>query len=140
MGVRVFTFDWFFDQLGDLDWLGVILGTVLMVVLGAVWWGPLFGKQWSAARGVAYEMKPDPQKVIATVIYSFLFNIGLGYWAFDDFEHAVVMALVFGVLLILPVMYSAVVWAGENVKVFAIDAGYWLVAIILAGFLQGLVL
>lgn len=133
----MFTFDMFFD-FGELDWLGIIVATIVMAVLGAIWWGPLFGKQWAAAHGMEYEPQPPPQKVAITVAYTLAFNIGLAYFAVDDFEHAVVAALIFGVLLILPVMYSAVVWARQPVNAFVIDAVYWIVAVFLAMFIQGL--
>jgi hypothetical protein len=34
------------------SWLGVLVAAVLAFVLGALWYGPLFGRVWMAAAGV----------------------------------------------------------------------------------------
>lgn len=36
----------------DIPWLAVIVATVANMVLGFLWYGPLFGKQWGEASGV----------------------------------------------------------------------------------------
>ncbi|MFM9944825.1 MAG: DUF1761 domain-containing protein [Bacteroidia bacterium] len=38
-----------------INWLGVLLGSVAGFVLGALWYGPLFGKAWMAALGITKE-------------------------------------------------------------------------------------
>ena len=35
----------------DLNYLAIILATVVMMALGFLWYGPLFAKQWLAAIG-----------------------------------------------------------------------------------------
>jgi hypothetical protein len=39
----------------DVNPVAVVLGVVLMMVLGFLWYGPLFGRIWMAARGVTPE-------------------------------------------------------------------------------------
>ena len=44
-----------------INWLAVILSVVANMILGWLWYGPLFGKQWAAAIGKKMEeleMKP----------------------------------------------------------------------------------
>lgn len=31
---------------GTIDWVGIIVAIVAAMAIGAVWYGPLFGKQW----------------------------------------------------------------------------------------------
>jgi hypothetical protein len=40
-----------FDALGEISWLGVVVATVVYMVLGALWYGPIFGKTWMRAMG-----------------------------------------------------------------------------------------
>lgn len=35
----------------DINWLGVVAGTIGYQVLGALWFGPVFGKLWMDALG-----------------------------------------------------------------------------------------
>lgn len=119
------TFDLFFDQLGDIDWLGVIVATVVVSVAGAVWYGPIVGRQWAAAANVEYEAQPPPQKIVAHVITMFVFNVGLAYFLADGFEHALVMgALVIGLLLLIPFAYGAVIWQNYSRQAFMLDAPF----------------
>jgi hypothetical protein len=57
-----------FDTLGDINWLAVLIATVIYMVLGALWYGPLFGKAWMKAIGWA---GPDEQEAPGPGIYAF---------------------------------------------------------------------
>ena len=47
-------------NLSEINWLGLLLGSVAGFALGALWYGPLFGKAWMAALGIT---KDDGKKV-----------------------------------------------------------------------------
>jgi len=51
-----------FDVLGDVNWLAILIATLVYMVLGALWYGPLFGKAWMNAIGWdgADEQRPGP--------------------------------------------------------------------------------
>ena len=136
------TFSDFFDRLGNLDWLAVVVGAIVFIVLGAVWYGPLFGKKWSAETGMPMmkmtEM-PKPDKLIGAFIYSFVASAAINYFgALDDIEHSLVLALLLGVFVIGSYMYSQVVWAKMKMSVFIIDLAYTFVAIAVVSYVQGL--
>ena len=44
----------------QIDWLGLFLGAIAGFALGALWYGPLFGKAWMAALGIT---KDDAKNV-----------------------------------------------------------------------------
>jgi hypothetical protein len=135
----MFTFDAFFDHLSDADWLGIIVATIATMVLSWLWYAPLFGKAWASATGTtAGDM--DPKKVAITGITLLVFNFGLSFFVVDDLEHALVMGLIFGVLLIAMALYASVVWAGRSAVGYLIDATYWVAVVIVGAFVQGLML
>ncbi|HLE39552.1 MAG TPA: DUF1761 domain-containing protein [Acidimicrobiia bacterium] len=134
------TFSDFFDRLGNLDWLAVLVGAIVFMVLGALWFGPLFGKQWSAGTGKP-RMSGIPQanKLVGTFAYSFVVSAGVNYFGvLDDIEHAVVSAILLGVFMIGAAAYAAVVWMDEKVGVWIINVGFWFVGIAVVNFVQGL--
>ncbi len=48
----------------EVNWLAVILGTFLNMGLGALWYGPLFGKPWMEAVGLSLDdIKNNPSKL-----------------------------------------------------------------------------
>jgi len=134
----VFTFDGFFDHLGSLDWPAVIVSTLVLMVVGTVWYGPLFGKPWARAHGIPFSTKPEPIKIIKTAAYMFLFSVGVSFFVFDDIEHALVAGLLFGFLFIAMALYSGVVWAKKSARAYTFDLLFWIVAVILATYVQGL--
>jgi hypothetical protein len=135
----MFTFDAFFDHIGDADWLGIIVATIATMILSWLWYAPLFGKAWASATGqAAGDM--DPRKIATTGITLLVFNFGLSFFAFDDIEHALVMGLIFGVLLIAMAMYAGVVWTSYSARAYLIDATYWVAVVIVGAFVQGLML
>ena len=42
-------------DLAVLNWLAIVLATASAFVLGGIWYGPLFGKQWMAEYGFSEE-------------------------------------------------------------------------------------
>ena len=41
--------------MGEMNWLGVLLGAVAFFAVGAIWYTVLFGKAWQAAVGLSDE-------------------------------------------------------------------------------------
>lgn len=49
--------------MANINLLAVVLATVLVFVIGGLWYGPLFGKAWQADTGVTREQVGHPAKV-----------------------------------------------------------------------------
>ena len=67
-------------DLGAIDWLGVLVAVVAAQVLGFLWYGPLFSKQWMAALGTTQEeiQQEGPGIAIAVgVVASILNAVGI---------------------------------------------------------------
>ena len=135
------SFSDFFDRLGDLDYLAVLVGAIVFMVVGYIWYGPLFGRQWSAASGQPMESgMPATDKLIAMFVSMFVFSAAINYLGVtDNFDHAIVAGLVLGVFVIGAAAYTDVIWAGKNRATWMIDTVYLLVAITLVYYVQGLI-
>ena len=138
----MWTFSAFFDGFGNLDWLAILLGTAAAMFVGFLWYGPLFGKLWAAKSGMG-EQTGAPAKMVLTLGYFAVFNIGLQYLGLVlgdfDFEHALVAGVVLAVMAIGPALFSGTVWAGRHPTVFLIDLSHWFVAGAVAVMVQSLV-
>ena len=63
-------------DLGDINWLAVVVAVVVAQVLGFLWYGPLFGKQWTAAVGRTEEevRAEGPGAAIVVAVVASLFH------------------------------------------------------------------
>ena len=138
-----------------INYLAVLASTVFMMFLGGLWYGPLFGKQWIALMGF------DPQKVadmqakgmgamwksyalmaLGALVMSFVLahsvifgaaylnqsgmSVGLqaGFWSWAGF--------------IAPATMGMVLWEGKSWKLWFINAGYYLVGLLVVGVILAL--
>jgi hypothetical protein len=132
------TFSNFFsDYLGNLEWLDVIIGGVLLLAIGWIWYGPLFGKMWSQVTG--REMAsgtPDPMTAVKGFFQFFIYGIGLSlimpalHVAFQNassFETLIVTSFVISFLIVGMATIGRYVWYGGSLQAWLIDWGFWFV-------------
>lgn len=110
----------------QINYLAILLCTVLSMVLGSIWYGPLFGKPWMKMMGMSKEgMKGFKQSDMAK-LYG-IQTIG-----------SIVMALVlsqfsgFSIFLIwagfvAPVTLGTVLWEGKPWKLWILNNSYYLI-------------
>ena len=137
------TFSNFFDFLGDLEWLDVIIGAVAIFVFAWAWYGPLFGNAWRSATG--REMStPDPMTFVKGFLKFLLFGIGLTFFMpavhvwFGNaatFETLLVTSFALAFLVVGMTLFSRVVWEGGSTTLWGIDFGFWFFATFIFSYL-----
>ena len=56
----------------SVNWLAVLVGTVLSMALGALWYGPLFGQYWLKLIGkTEEELESNPIMYVKTALAAF---------------------------------------------------------------------
>ena len=114
---------------GGLDWWAIIVASAAAFALGAVWYGPLFGKAWVAAIGkTEEEIKPSPEPFIVSAIAALVTCVvvaalmqGLGMTGLGT---GIVFGLITGVGYIATSMASDTAFCGWGWKLWSIQAGY----------------
>lgn len=65
----------------QIHWLAVVIGTVVFMALGFLWYGPFFGKPWLAAMEKMGKKRADlrmtPPLFVLNVVTAFITNIVL---------------------------------------------------------------
>lgn len=109
----------------QLNFLAIILATVLQFVLGAVWYMPLFGKLWGKIHGIDKLSKETQKKMmkgmglllavqlVATLVTTVVLAIFLAY---QPTWNAYAMAGFFWIGFVVPTQVSAVLFGGTNPK------------------------
>lgn len=127
-----------------------VLGSAIAAfVLGALWYGPIFGKPWADMMGYKFdspeEKKAMQKKAMLGYIGSFIGALLMAY----VFAHSLVFANAFfgtsginaGLMagfwnwlgFVVPITVGVVFWEGKPWKLWAINAGYWLALLLIMG-------
>ena len=135
-----------------VNYWAVLASGVVMMVLGGLWYGPLFGKQWIALMGFDPERVRDMQAKGMQAMWKSYALMALGALLMSFvLSHALIFASTYlgttGISaglqvgfwnwlgFIVPVSLGAVLWEGKSWKLWALNAGYYLVGLLLVGVL-----
>jgi Protein of unknown function (DUF1761) len=128
----------------DINWLAVLLSALVTFLVGGIWYGPLFLKVWQKEAGVTDEdmKRRHPAKVFGG---AFLLNLIAAYIlghvlaTYGKLPFHVDIMIAFGVALgfIVTALGVNYLFAGKSLKLFAIDAGYWIITYTLMGVIFG---
>jgi hypothetical protein len=136
-----------------INYLAVFASTLLAVVLGSVWYGPLFGKTWSKFMGWSKAdmdkagasgamMKSYGIQMLGSLIMMFVLAHTLVFAKAYLHEDGISAGLQTGFWnwlgFIMPVSLTSVLWEGKPWKFWFITNGYNLLLLLSAGVLLSL--
>ncbi len=121
-----------------INLLGVLLGAVASMVVGMLWYGPLFGKHWMNMMGFSSDsmkkMKMKPFVAmglgfVSQLVMSFVAAVLVAELAVQGWSE--VPSFVFWLWLgfIATVMLGTVLWEGRSWKLYFFNAAYQLVSL-----------
>lgn len=128
----------------DVSLLATVVATVLGFALGALWYGPLFGKRWMAAVGMTPE---EAQKDFSSVkVYGAMFVLGLiASYAFGLYvgpnpgrAFSIVAGAAAGLCWVATSLATNYLFEKRSVALIAIDGGYHAARFALIGLAFGL--
>ena len=125
--------------MGEINLLAVILGAVAFFVVGAIWYTALFGKAWQREVGLSEEqMKSANMPLIFGLCFLFelLISLMLGHniARTNPQPHVIMMMAVgFGAAIMAPAIGINYLYQRKSGKLFAIDAGHFIVGMAAMG-------
>jgi uncharacterized protein YacL len=124
----------------------VLLMMIISVVLGFLWYGPLFGKTWMRLSGIVMpDAKPSMKVMIKPIVlsligaifmtYALSFVIAFHNTYFHTTGLVTSLSMTFLVWLgfFVPPYLNLSGWEAKPWKLFAINTGYWFVFLMIAG-------
>lgn len=133
----------------DINYLAVILCGIVAMVVGAVWYGPLFGKKWMEIIGATDDdvekRKEMQKKAMPLYLIQFLLTLGQVYVLGNliAFTGGNGMGVAFWMWLgfVVPTLAGTAMWNNNPTRVkraqFLIQAGYQLIIFIIFGYVMG---
>jgi len=137
----------------DYNFLAIAAAALVPMILGGLYYGPLFGKQWAASTGKTMEeLEPNNKAVtyglallVAFILaFSIKTNIELThkdvnsageliFGSFHTFKHGALHGLMTGVLVVTPVIVSLSLFHKMSAKNILLNVVFWLLAMALMG-------
>lgn len=127
--------------------LALVLCGIEAVILGLIWFGPLFGKPWMKSMGMSMPSAEERKKMgpvmmrsaiiafFAAMITAFVLARAILIGEAAEGIHGVAAAFHFAfwnwIGFMAPVLLGAVLWEGKKMTWFWITAGYYLVNLLL---------
>ncbi|MBM3257159.1 MAG: DUF1761 domain-containing protein [Candidatus Liptonbacteria bacterium] len=130
-----------------INFWAVLLAAVANMIVGSLWYGPIFGKTWMGLTGMSTEQldsakakgmgKTYALAFVGALVMGYVFariiamaGVGttaggaeLGFWAWLGF--------------VASVMLGEVLWEGKSSKLWFLESGYYLVVLLVMGAILG---
>ena len=119
--------------MANANLLAILVAASTGFLIGGLWYGPLFGKAWMAEHGFTEEQLRGSNmfKIYGlTFAFSVLSAVFLGHLlAFFDSNTRSTLMISVGISLgyIIPAIGTNYLFSRKSGRLFAIDAGYWIV-------------
>lgn len=135
-----------------INLVAVVLAAIASFVIGWIWYGPLFGKMWRRLIGLSLEdmknMKMSPMVaslggVITALLMAYVLAHGIAfgnaYLGTEGLSGALQGAFWYWLGFAVPLTSGGFLWEGKSWKLWALNAGYYLVALMSMGAVLALV-
>ncbi|MFN5630739.1 MAG: DUF1761 domain-containing protein [Sphingomonadales bacterium] len=124
--------------------LAILIAAASGFLVGGIWYGPLFGKAWQRAIGLSDDELKSANMIKIfgiTFLLSLLSAVFLGHLLahFDtDFYRTMMISTGIALGFVAPAIGTNYLYGRKSGKLFAIDAGYWIVFYATMGLIFGL--
>lgn len=128
-----------------LQFLPVLFAGAAVVVLGFIWYHPrVFGTAWMRMIGTTPEQAEAGKKkmplmaligLLAAMWLAWVMSYVLQAFGVFDWIGAIDVSFWLWVGFVAPIMLGVVLWEHKSFKLYLINAGYWLVAMLIIGVL-----
>lgn len=126
-----------------MNWLAIIIAAIANMVIGFLWYGTwAFGKSWMTLSGrqMGEGMQPGPLYAL-TVVAALVQAIAMSWFVAETGATSgaagALVGLFAGLGFVATAMFAEVLFAGRHPRLFAITAGYSILALVVQGMIIG---
>lgn len=129
-----------------INYWAVLVAAVANMVLGSLWYGPLFGKPWKAMMGFTQEKMAAAKAkgmttsyvimIVGSLFMSWVMAHGIilaNYLMVSGVAAGIKVGILNWIGFVAPVTVGAVIWEGKPWKLWYLNSGYYLVGLIMMG-------
>lgn len=130
----------------NISWLAVVAAAVAGFVIGGIWYGPLFGKPWQRESGLSDDAVKNANMpmifgttFVLNLFAAFILGHVLATYGNPPLATAIMIAGGVGLGFVATSIGVNYLFSRKSLKLFAIDAGYWVVIYSVMGAIFGLI-
>lgn len=126
-----------------MNWLAIIIAAAANMIIGFLWYGNFaFGRSWVQLSGRAMGEGQQPGPLYAlTIVGAVVQAIAMSWFAAQTGANSgsagSLLGLFVGLGFIAPAMFADVLFAGRPARLYAITAGYQVLAAVVQGTIIG---
>ena len=122
-----------------VNYWGVLGAAIASMIIGMLWYGPLFGKPWMKLMGITPQsmkkMKLTPGKAmtlgfIVTLVVAYVLDHFVKYVQATSFGAAAQLGFWLWLGFLAPILLASFLWENKPFKLFVLNAAYRLVEVI----------
>ena len=123
----------------DVNYLAVLATAIASMIVGFIWYGPLFGKMWMQSMKMDNKKMQEAKKkgMGKTYILAFLTTLIMSYVLAHFVDYVEAKTVMDGVILgfwlwigfLATTQIGSVLWEGKPVKLYLINTLHYLVAL-----------
>ena len=137
----------------EINYLAIAAAAIVPSILGAIYYGPLFGKQWLSSMGkTSEEMKPSNMgltyglALLMAVIVSFILKLNIElthkevndageliFGSFHTFKHGALHGAMTASFLVVPILISLSLFHKMSGKTIILNAIFWILCFAVMG-------
>ena len=128
----------------SINWIALLVAVIAKQVIGALWHSPMvFGKVWSAETGVSdSEMRATlpralPIEIVGSLIAAFVLLHAVRYAQANSVLLGAAVGFLNWLGFVATSRLGSVLFAKGSFRLYLIDAGYWLVGLVVMGAILG---
>ena len=128
-----------------MNWLAIIIAALANMIIGFLWYGTwAFGKSWmklsGRTMGEGFPAGPGPlyaMTAVAAVVQAITMAWLIGQTGANSGAAGAIVGLYVGMGIVAAAMFAEVLFAGRHPRLFAITAGYSVLALVVQGMIIG---
>ena len=120
-----------------VSWLAVIVGAVVSFLLGWLWYSPkLFGPKW--AEGVGVKMGTANEMPVPAMVTQIVGLLLMSWFVGVTAVSSALLTVILGTVAFTVLAYSGGLFTKKSTYARNVDAGYWIVALVIMIVCQGI--
>ncbi len=127
-----------------VNYLAVLVAAAVQVVLGFLWYGPVFGKMWMGLMGMSPEKMNEAKAkggmgknyalmTLSTLVMAYVLAHFVFYTGATMFFNGIQTGFWIWLGFLATTMLGSVLWEGKSWKLYALNVSYYLVGLCLMG-------